>query len=82
MSQELEFKIEAEDGVPALWITFDADFNQIDQRQLGDGISIDNLDVRNPYGEKVELSDLPEDTRGFIAEECDRLAREAFGRNY
>lgn len=82
MSQELEFKVEAEDGVPALFVTFDADFNQIDQRQLGDGISINNLDVRNSYGEKVELSDLPKDTRGFIAEESDRLAREAFGRRY
>jgi hypothetical protein len=83
MSKELEFKVEGEEGVtPDLTVTFEADFNQVDQQQLGDGISIDKIDIRNPYDEKVELTDLPGDTQDFIIEEADELARQAFGRAY
>jgi len=83
MSIELQFKIEGEEGVtPDYSVTCDADYNRTDEKQLGNGISIDNIDVRDPYDTKIHPADLPEDTRKWLYEEAEALARQAFGRAY
>ena len=80
MTEELEFKVEAEDRLPILTVTFEASFNRIDHQQQGNGIHIRRLKVYNPEGDRVLESLLPADTQAFIYEEADRRARIALGR--
>jgi hypothetical protein len=82
MSKELEFKIEAADGIPDLWVTCTATFNQIDQQQTGNGIAITDVDIRDNHDTKIHPYDLPEDTRNYLYEEAENLARKAFGRAF